>query len=580
MSDRWIAAAAVLTAAAARLALGVPLWVVVAAVLAAVLVRRPPLLCIALVLAAGWHGHRELSGLTPPASVSVSAWLTLVSDAEPGDFGTSADVRLGARRFVLRASGAPASELASATTGTRLRVRGRLGPLAHRTASSVSRHLAGVVVVASITARERGSWPWILADRVRATLDRGAASVGRETQSLFDGLVLGDDRHQDDVARHRFRASGLSHLLVVSGENVAFVLVAAAPLLERMTTRWRFAATILVLLAFGTVVRWEPSVLRAIAMSAVAATAAVSGRHASGIRVVSVAVIGVVFIDPLIVWSMGFLLSVAATAGLVLLARPISRRLPGPRFAADALGVVLAAQIGAAPVLVAAFGVVPAMGLVANLVAVPAAGWVMVWGCTAGFIAGVVPPWAAGFIHLPTRLLAWWISTVARLAATPGLPQWGPVELGLVALGVVVVLAGARRPRVRSLAVPVVVVALFLGVRPPGAGTHPVGIGSRVLVGARGEVALVLGGRVRVAGTLDALAALHVASPDLVIVTSVGASHAASAIASELDDPRVVAADPTRLRGARRLVAGVISVGTLDLAVDVHGRGFMVRSLS
>ena len=225
-----------------------------------------------------------------------------------------------------------------------------------------------------------------------------APRVGRSSRASCSATIAARTTSRVD----RFRASGLSHLLVVSGENVAFVLVAAAPLLDRLTLRSRFAATLAVLVAFGTIVRWEPSVLRAITMSAVAALAGLRGRHASGVRVISIAVLGLVALDPLIVWSMGFLLSVAATLGLVLFARPIGRRLPGPRSLADALGVVLGAQLGAAPVLVVVFGVVPAAGLVANLVAVPVAGWVMVWGCTAGFVAGVGPTWAASIVHLPT----------------------------------------------------------------------------------------------------------------------------------------------------------------------------------
>jgi competence protein ComEC len=68
------------------------------------------------------------------------------------------------------------------------------------------------------------------------------------------------------------------------------------------------------------------------------------------------AVAGMVLIDPLLVWSVGWWLSVGATFGIALLASPLAARLPGPRALAQALAVTVAAQVGVAPVAVTAFG--------------------------------------------------------------------------------------------------------------------------------------------------------------------------------------------------------------------------------
>jgi predicted membrane metal-binding protein len=66
-----------------------------------------------------------------------------------------------------------------------------------------------------------------------------------------------------------FRGSGLTHLLVVSGQNLAFVLVLASPVTNRLTWRWRWVVTLGVIGAFALVTRFEPSVLRASAMAAI-----------------------------------------------------------------------------------------------------------------------------------------------------------------------------------------------------------------------------------------------------------------------------------------------------------------------
>src|SRR5205085_6821192 len=102
----------------------------------------------------------------------------------------------------------------------------------------------------------------------------------------------------------------------------------------------------------GVRTRGGPSVLRAEAMAGLALLASTMGRPVSGVRILALAVAGLLLIDPLLVGSLGFLLSVGASAGILLLSKPITALLPGPRPLAEALGVTLAAQVGVAPVLV------------------------------------------------------------------------------------------------------------------------------------------------------------------------------------------------------------------------------------
>ena len=70
---------------------------------------------------------------------------------------------------------------------------------------------------------------------MRHTLVAGAASLPADRRPLFTGFVLGDDRGQGADVVADFRASGLAHLLVVSGENVAFVLALASPVIRRLS---------------------------------------------------------------------------------------------------------------------------------------------------------------------------------------------------------------------------------------------------------------------------------------------------------------------------------------------------------
>ena len=70
-------------------------------------------------------------------------------------------------------------------------------------------------------------------NRVRELVERGASALPSDHAALARGLVIGDDRDQPPEMVERFRASGLSHLMAVSGQNVAFVIAAAGPVLRR-----------------------------------------------------------------------------------------------------------------------------------------------------------------------------------------------------------------------------------------------------------------------------------------------------------------------------------------------------------
>jgi hypothetical protein len=193
-----------------------------------------------------------------------------------------------------------------------------------------------------------------------------------------------------------------------------------------------------------------------------------------------------------------------------------------------------------------------------------------VWGCTAGFVAGVGPTWIATMVHLPTRAMEWWIATTARVAATPGLPQLGAIEAVLIAMAIGLIVVRVRPRGLQVIAIPLVVAAFALGARSPTPGEHRVDAGATLIVGTNGEAALILGGRARIDSTLDGLAALGVGSLDVLLVTSDSASRAAGVVSAELGAASIVASDPTGLDGAHRLADGRLGVGTLALDVGHH----------
>jgi competence protein ComEC len=241
---------------------------------------------------------------------------------------------------------------------------------------------------------------------------------------LAAGFLLGDTRDVDRPTVDEFRASGLSHLTAVSGANVALVLALVTPALRLFPVRGRAVAAVAVILLFATVTRFEPSVLRAAAMAGCALVGSFLGRPVASGRALCLAVAGLLLVDPFLVGSVGFRLSCGASAGLVLLAGPVARRLRGPRVVREAAGATLAAQVGVAPVALPVFGGLPLVSLPANVLAVPLAAPLTAYGLPAaiagGLLAGRLPGLTA-LLAAPTGLLVTAVGAVASASArVPG----------------------------------------------------------------------------------------------------------------------------------------------------------------
>lgn len=543
--------------------------------------RRPFVLACALAICASVLAARSYAGLEPgPASMVNDEWATLLTDPATVTGGsTGVELRLGHRRVSAFARGAPADRLAPRLAGEKVRVSGSLQPVTGiQRARLASRHIAMRLTIDEVSDSHAADPMSALANRYRRLVADGAQALPQTLRPLFGGMVLGDDRGQSVELQDAFRAAGLTHLMVVSGQNVAFALLVATPLIRRGGLRWRLFATLAVLGAFGVLTRWEPSVLRAEAMAMVAAMGTFVGRPVPAARLLALAAIACVLVDPLLVRSVGFQLSLAACAGLVALTPPLQRRgVP------VLLSASIAAQAGAAIVLVPTFGTVPLTSLPANVLAVPLAGPLMMWGLSAGPVAGLVPP-LRSLIHVPTHAILWWEAGVARWAARlPIAPIGlaGAIALALGAFGLGWGRATGRRGPV-ALGAVVALAVVLSALRPPALVIdRTVGTGAHLWV-AEGRSVLAIGGRVD-SRLLDTLRARRVLRLDVLIVTKAGpaAADAAWPIVRAMRPHVVLAPEHHQLAGAKTARSGaVVALGALTVTVTGSGPPleFEVRS--
>lgn len=292
-----------------------------------------------------------------------------------------------------------------------------------------------------------------LANATRDSLRRGADRVmAPRDAGLLLGLTIGDTGSMDPEIEEDFRATGLGHLVAVSGSNVVMVLapVLALGALLRASPTTRFAIGAATVAFFALVTRWEPSVLRASVMAALALFGVLAGRPRTTASLLGAAVLVLLVADPALARSAAFQLSVAATAGIAVLAGPLSDRLSWlPRPLAVATAATVGAQAAVTPVLLFTFGIVPTAGLPANVLAAPAVASAFLGGVVAAGSGLVWEPMGhllGKVAALPIGYLAWLADRMARLPL-PSVVATGWVPALVAACLVALVVWRLRKPR-------------------------------------------------------------------------------------------------------------------------------------
>ncbi|MBB2912176.1 competence protein ComEC [Streptosporangium becharense] len=316
----------------------------------------------------------------------------------------------------------------------RIAVSGRFAP------ADPGELVAGVVLVRGAPRVLSGpSWEQRAAEALRSGLREAAGVLPPAQRGLLPGLVVGDVSRMDDQVKADFKDAGLTHLLAVSGANLAIVAGAAVALgrAAGLPLAARAVLAVAAMVAFAVVARPSPSVLRALLMGGVAAVALGTGRRRDGVAALSVTVLGLILFVPGLARSYAFALSMFATAGILVLAPRWRDRLSArmPRWLAEAIAVAAAAQGTVTPVLVLMSGQLAPVAVPANLLAGPAVAPATLLGFAAALVAPLHMGLAESLVR-PAGLATGWIVTVAEYAArfSLGTLPWPGGVTGLVLL--------------------------------------------------------------------------------------------------------------------------------------------------
>ena len=430
-------------------ALGVAAVVLCSLALGAPAAARPWLLLLALALCGLWWGSARLqsldrSVLLPQVGRGGRLLVVVTGPSRRGRFELRAPAV--ARRFEgqrlnepvlleLPLGRAPPQGALLEVLGVLAEPRGPQHGFDERT--WLRRHGVHVVVRADrarVVGRRGGLGG--IADRLHAWL---GSSLGRnlhgERRAVLEGVVLGEDGGLSENLRRDFRASGLYHLLAVSGQNVALV-AAGALLLAWLAGIPRLAgevAALAAMAAYVLAVGAQPSVIRAGIAGGLGSLAWIAARERDRWWFLLLGAVALLGWNPYTLLDPGFQLSFAAVAAIFVLTPRLARVLEGyplPRALAEVVAVSSACGLATAPILWLQFGAVPLLSVPANALAAPAVAPLLGLALS----AALVQPLSPGVATVLAELAGWCAAYVAACARLVGGLPFAQLRSGWAAL--------------------------------------------------------------------------------------------------------------------------------------------------
>ena len=339
--------------------------------------------------------------------------------------------------------------------GTSFRAQARVIPTRERKVAALFILERGLHVTRASNLLQRETF------KIRQRFSHRSERIAGDSGTLIPGLVLGDTSRESDEFVSHMRRVGLTHLTAVSGENFAIIAATLLWLSQWFIRRQklRILLTAVVLIAFIFLVRPSPSVLRASVMTGVVLLSKVKGSRADPLASLGFAIGILVLLDPFQALDAGFALSVAATAGILVLSPQVSGfiQLHGIKEGiADFLAIPLSATALCAPIIIAISGQLSLLSIPVNLLVSMVVAPITI----GGFIAALLP-WGnlSHLILVAVNPCAHWISWIAREGA-----QFPVLLFPRNLLGIAFVLAGiffiAKR-RWKLFSVELLIVALI-----------------------------------------------------------------------------------------------------------------------
>ncbi len=277
---------------------------------------------------------------------------------------------------------------------------------------------------------------------IKHSFERALQRVMREPMvSLMEGFLLGEKSGLPQALTQVFVIAGLIHVVVLSGYNIGVVSEWALRFFALfLRRRIALAVTAAVVVLFALMAGGGMATIRAMLMGLITILGRYLERPALALRSLGVAILAMLLWNPLVVFDAGFVLSILATLGIVMLGTWVESWLRWLKegILRSTAATTLAAQLFLLPALLYYTGVLSFVSIPANVIFLPFVPLAMLLGFVAGLLAlvhpflALVPALAADTL---LRAMIWLAETAASLplAATivPAFPAWMAVAVYL-----------------------------------------------------------------------------------------------------------------------------------------------------
>ncbi len=224
---------------------------------------------------------------------------------------------------------------------------------------------------------------WIY--QMKADFERRLGRIFSEPHGSFmSGLILGSRKGIPGYLMEQFNITGLTHIIAISGYNITLLVVIIASLFSFLSRRVKVLVSIFVIIVFVILVGMSAAVVRAAVMGVIALMAIWFGRvYFVGFALFAAAFFMSLWNPKILVYDLGFQLSVLATCGLLYVSPLIEkyfRYLPTFFGIREAATMTIAAQVMALPVIILNFGRLSLISPVANVFILPFIPLAMIFG--------------------------------------------------------------------------------------------------------------------------------------------------------------------------------------------------------
>ena len=256
----------------------------------------------------------------------------------------------------------------------------------------------------------------------------------KEHVGILEGMIIGDTSYVSDEVKNNFRDSGISHLLAVSGSNVAYILILCKFAFEKIFGRnVSNFLTILFIVLFSMLSGMSASVVRAAIMAIVIILSEFLIQKPNTYASISFSALLILLYNPITIYDVGFVLSFSGTIGIVIFNKKISELLEskikidkdkiiGKIIAVfiETLSVTLSAQIAVTPITLYYFNTFSCVSILANLIIVPATGSITIVGIIMYVTSLVCVPIAKVISYFIYSIISFVIFAASLFAQIPG----------------------------------------------------------------------------------------------------------------------------------------------------------------